>query len=72
LDRNPNGPEDALHNAMTIPAVHDHLGSDLNVATKELSRHYDNTLRISEPSRCQKSDNSSDYWIETWNEKLNT
>ena len=64
LDWNPNGSEDALHYAMTIPAVNDLLVSDVNVATKELSQHSDKAARIYSRLPCQKSGNSSDYWID--------
>ena len=58
------GPEDTMHYAMTIPAVNDFLASDVNVATKELSQHTDNAARIYIWPPCQKSGNSTDYWIE--------
>jgi hypothetical protein len=49
---------------MTIPAINDLLACDLNVATKELSQQDDKAARFYMPPPCQKSDNSTDYWID--------
>ena len=48
------GLKTGLHYAMTIPADNDQVGGDLNVATKELSREFDQTVHIFERAPLSK------------------